>query len=229
MFTTLTKGFKKAFVVDAEVIDALYEEVTKYVEDLHIKFSCSDGSENEPQDLKELYEFPNPNNRQIQSIEISSPYGKDPHADIKIRNEYPNNELIHYELRGDEKDVLLLGRKIEEILSNSFQWYSYLLTTRWIIAFIVWTIGALAIGAGLPIGTTEPNVLLLSIGPVCFLTVGIAWLFGNKVFPMAVFAIGGGKNRHAASVQRRRRLGEGVILALVVALLAAFIMSWFRN
>jgi hypothetical protein len=69
-------------------------------------------------------DFQNSKNRRIQTIELGNGYKANPSITVGLTENLAYDPRAHYRIVGDDKGVLYASSKLEDILANSFRWYS---------------------------------------------------------------------------------------------------------
>lgn len=196
---------------------------------LRFLVTCSDGSELEPETLEDLLSLPNTASRSINRILIRSV----PSGSLLVRIEFSSGEYgkVEYTIEGEDAEVMVIAGRVDERLEAMVDTpYSRVSSSggRMLVGV---TVGLFAL-AVLPL-------LLLSnsyrnrFGPTIVLGAFVLFFMGlfatptvlANLFPAVVFAIGQGSDRYQRLVGRRKLIGAGICLALLVGILASVIAN----
>jgi len=193
--------------------------------------------------LEQVSSFPNPDNRSVEHIEISTRFGseRNPRIDIDFGYSYSSDGAITYLISGEEHDVYAACAIVEDHVRTMLEKPPMSNGAARIVG------GALAIlgGGVLPmsIGVLIAKVQMLhkghktSMWPVYVMAVGLI-LIGSgviisslvpRLWPSATFLIGGGKNRYRRILELRKNLFWTVGISLIVCLAGGSIFYFFAH
>ena len=204
-----------------------------YAEEPSISATCADDAHRSFENLEELFEYENPINSRITSLDMDS-YGagmkKETSANIEFKSATGiwSIPAIYIRVSGTEEPAFLAMRKLNGVVAGSRPWHSRI-SKRNMPPFgqIGWAIfGMLMLfmaAALIPVPTLiEWRVQAAYVG---FLTVMLFWALAliasnmtKFLFPPAVFLIGQEKERHATK-QWQQKLALGALVTGGVAIL----------
>lgn len=236
MVTTKQDERFSAFVIDVDCIERLWKLFESYQCSVSAEFGCSDKTRIECNQLAPLKEFQNSTARRILFIEFSGERnGLRTSIVFEEKQEYGG--YIRYSVRGKDSEVLHMSRAIEEIIASTRMWYSSLVAfepyhkgmlqgaySSFSLAATTVS-GALAALFYLGPSASRAHYLQIALAVSLFLIVSpaLAPPIIRFLFPAAIFAIGDGKARAENARFWRNIIGGGVILAIVVGLITAFL------
>ncbi|MEW6090055.1 MAG: hypothetical protein AB1647_03910 [Pseudomonadota bacterium] len=240
--------FKHGFVVNEEALRRIHDIVSKHInESPAVNATLTDGVTVEFSSIDELMKFPNANSRQIDVLRIE---GFGPRRDDDSRRSaavafHRNRDYatISLDLAGEDEQILLTRRGIEEVLDGTARYVGHTLS-RWEVpifwAFCVIFGGVVSLFStrhfeGSEVSSTDGAVALAVLIALLALPIPIGILLGRArryLFPIGVYEIGAGieRNRKVESI----RLGlfkatYGVIGAILLTIYGPYIVELFSN
>jgi hypothetical protein len=203
------------FVLTDETFVQLAQTLAEANPALEYTVNCSDGSSFTTEDPERVSRFPNPNGREIRRIGIRSKGRDGIRIRVHLRADF-EQDPFSYEISGDESALLALSRQLDEFRARVRPWYpapgpvvSMLPSIGAGLLFTVWLSmlqsvrGALAVKWGVFV-----LLALLAVLP----------LIWKRLYPIAVFAMGTGKDREA-KIRLARNVVSGLFLSLIGGLL----------
>lgn len=242
-------GVVRSFVLSAEDLKTLFEALNAFSDDLNITAQCADDVTRTftPKTLKD---FRNARNERIKKLTISA---QRPDNRGSARVTFDAEGLfawcspISVSLSGPEDSVLALRTKLDKIFEACEPWYdrlarvdiigSALLFGPLCIFLIAFGASAGALGDGwlrqsAASISSRPNVwavsaISLTIAAGCFWVGVTASRYRRLLFPLGVFAINKGAERHRTQESWRMMVIAGVVLAVPVGILVNGISAAF--
>jgi hypothetical protein len=247
MNTSKSRSLNLAFVLDAQALDRITDLLTKKVlerieldecrfkKEIEYEAELSDGTTKSKLSIEDLLDLPNSPTRQIKQIHIHTPYVS---AELQAAVLFKNEAItpVYYTLRGDEETVESLSSNLEDEIAGVRQWYTPLTSDRasmmammygLVLSFLTlaFVLSLASFGtilkpyiANIPV--VAGSILLLVPPAILF---GLA-LFGAKLFPTGIFAIGQGEQRHKRLKKIRTTILISVPLTLLIEIVAALIV-----
>jgi hypothetical protein len=233
----------KAIIVNSEGLRRLADDLIEKNDKISLTVWCVDGTTLYPGSIEELLRFPNPKTREIQTISLSTPDGKDSSWEIWLSNGF--SSPASYTVSGEDSYVIVTADRIENHLESMVGNGPHFLTSTILSEIVGPFLGG--------IGVTISFFGLLNCWPILakykHLDVG-SWKFGDFAsaatlicglililigirgkhflsyfFPKVTFCIGDGEARHKRMTENRRLFGWGALITLVISILA----SWIAN
>ena len=244
MNTEKTRSLNIAFVLDSRalhrVTDLLTTRVLERIElderrtkkELEYNVELSDGTSKAMSSIEDLLNLSNSPTRQIKTLRISTPFKvNEARATVWFKNQILTP--VFYSLRGEEEAVESLSSNLEDEISGMRQWYTPLTLDRLltmtlgilnvlaflflasVVLLILWENPLEALKGLVDNVPTTVATILLVLPPVilCLLAV-----FGTKLFPVGIFAIGQGEQRHKRLQTIRKLILTGVLLPIPVGI-----------
>jgi hypothetical protein len=239
--TTKIKSFKIAYFLDQKGIERIVCILKESSPELKLTIECSDGSSIEFSAPEELFEFTNSELRRMQSLTLTTPWGKEPLINLRFRSSkyLPS---IEYEISGDDKNVFYYSGKLDECISTYRLWYTpfafldfiYVLVGGVLIGIVTLLLWAFFSMRDSELSQTvndkktyraifEQIVFWLSLSSIFLIGAG-ANFFRNRLFPISNFLIGEGISRFNRLEFRRRTIGIGFILSIIASVVATLLM-----
>lgn len=249
MNTSKSRSLNLAFVLDAQALDRITDLLTKKVlerieldecrfkKEIEYEAKLSDSTTKSKLSIGDLLDLPNSPTRQIKQIHIHTPYvSAELQADVWFKNE--TITPVYYAVRGDEETVESLSSNLEDEIAGVRQWYTPLTSDRasmmagmygLVLSFLTlaFVLSLAAFGTilkpyivNIPV-VVAGSILLLVLPAILF---GLA-LFGAKLFPTGIFAIGQGEQRHKRLKKIRTTILISVPLTLLIEIVAALIVA----
>ncbi len=232
--TTKQREYRKAFCLSPRMANAIWDILTDAGTKPHLSFSCSDGSEIEFDELSDLLDFQNNRSRQITEVEFKNTYGSKTRISIEIGKPKFFEPSIRYRIIGDDRDVIYIANKLEELIGGSLLWYSPFSSPPDFV------IGALSVfifisGGGFFLGgfrylnskSIAIPIAAIFLGAILCVLAFRGMRLVQWLFPPAVFAFGGGVGLLDRAAQRRAYFFVAVITALAVGIVANVISNSF--
>ena len=229
------------FVLDEERLKSIGKSLQDYAGEPSISVKCTDGGTLMFENLEKLFEYENAKNRRITSIEMSSyDVGQDREKTAIIDLStmpfwgwlYPAIVMV---IRGTEEEVLIVKRKLDEVIAGSRPWYSWISKIN---GFFLWWLFFVVTGLVLfvqfewislpeissPINLSSrviitTTTLWMTLWVVCVSSspaFGAAYVI-RRLFPSTVFLIGQEKKRYKTKEWVRQA---------VIVLVATAIITW---
>lgn len=236
-----TRSFKIAYLLNQSGCQKIINILKEVSTDLNVEIECSDGSLIQYSSTEELFNFTNSSSKQIQSLLITTPWGKESHISVRFQS-LTYQAPIYYEISGDDKNVFYLSEKLDECIFTFRLWYTPFAFLDFVIVLfggillfiytlLIWSIFYLSssnlsevVGGG---ETKEDllikNIIWLSFGTLVLISIGINF-FRNKLFPFANFLIGEGINKFKKLEFWRRTIGVGFLLSIIASTIASLII-----
>jgi hypothetical protein len=239
--TTKTKPFKVAYRLDRQGFERIVGILKEVSPDVKISVGCSDGSSIEFSTPDELLDFPNSQSRRIQSLSLRTPWGEEPHINVRFRSS-ESSTPIEYEISGDDKSVFYYSGKLDECVSTYRLWYTpfaFLDFTVFVFGLVIvgfvilllWSFFSLSRSDLSQVVKEEKTNRELFVQVVFWLSFGSLFVLGaatnffrNRLFPFANFLIGDGINRFERLEFRRRTVGVGFVLSVFASVVASLLM-----
>lgn len=110
------KKFTHPLVLDIHQVEQLLDTLGLSDQDLSYSVDCSDVSALKPVSLEQVSSFPNPDNRSVEHIEISTRFGseRNPRIDIDFGYCYSSEGSLTYLISGEEHDVYAACAIVED-------------------------------------------------------------------------------------------------------------------
>ena len=124
--TTKRKTIVAAFRIDIHDIKAIWQIISeRELEQLDVRFDCSDGTTIRDNSINPLLTFPNANARRIYRIEFDNGITATPHITVTITDRgIAFGPRIEYSVVGEDKDVIYICDKLDHVIANTILWYS---------------------------------------------------------------------------------------------------------
>jgi hypothetical protein len=129
MFSYKTVQTAKALVVSPEGLARLLDALPVDKDKLRFTVECSDGTTLYPNSIEELLRFPNPKNREIQRIDISTPYQTESECAIHLSNDILGPAT--YTISGEDSYVVSTADVIEQHLESMNASGPHFISTSW--------------------------------------------------------------------------------------------------
>jgi hypothetical protein len=231
--TSKSRSFARTFCVRPANLEAAWNIVSEAGKDAGVKFWCSDGSIITSDGLETLLEFQNAKFRRIIRVDIENAYRSETRVAASFKGSFDLGPEVGYQIDGEDRNVIYLSNKIEEIFSGIWPWYSritlfpkFLLSAVTALIFYIVSIAIFTMYYGK--FSQIPNGILLLLG---FPLLAIATLSGvsafysiDYMFPRAIFEIGAGTRRSASATFARRTVGGTLGLGIVASLVAGLLL-----
>ena len=239
MKTTKGKRFSKAYACTPQDLRRLVEVAFGGDSSLRYEVECIDGSTLYPQVLDELLGLNNPAARAINKIIIRSSYQTDISIRFVLENE-PSSSTAQYSVEGDDKDVYIISRDIEECLDAMTQRFSFIAVgffPAYMAPVLLGYFGGacvllplIFIVQELQKSTSDHHkITRLILFTVVGILISIFSRYFTKMranlFPAVSFRIGDGENRFERSSSRRKQLGFSALVALSLGIVGSLIAS----
>jgi hypothetical protein len=223
------------FVLTQDDLSKLHKVITNYVDFIEYEIECSDGLARKLTDIKKLYDYENPPDREIKSLTIEA---RTQDYSLSMTIEFNNSEYhnVHIYLRGSEKDVTKINRAIEERLIGMRPWYARFATIDFFsssMTLVTWALvlltlmglfGLLMLMDNKPSSDFDSKAFVVTIITLAAI-IGGGWILNHlrcRFFPKAVFAIGQGARRHENKEWIRKTI-VGTFISLLVTLFLSLI------
>lgn len=235
-----SEKYKWAIVVDEKDLKRLDETIKSTLSPqneeeniiLKYKIKLSDGSKIETTDINEVVNEQNSKAHSIENIDIvANNQNSSKEINVLLGSSYFQISTISYSITGDSRDwVYLTASKIEEIIKNFKQWYSFFLKLDFgLLVFIAILIfmGFISIQ---PKKEIRGNISLIEYLKIIFIiitllaTIYIIYKFVKYLFPLIIFRIGDGIKRHDTIVDLRTKLFWGIFVTLFISIIAGLIL-----
>ena len=235
--TTKRKTIVAAFRIDIHDIKAIWQIISeRELEQLDVRFDCSDGTTIRDNSINSLLTFPNANARRIYRIEFDNGITATPHITVTITDRgIAFGPRIEYSVAGEDKDVIYICDKLDHVIANTTLWYSVItgisLSAQTLIIMICSIVVLyLVVGSFYTTFFMEGYQSIARIGSVVGLFLAIAivvvWKFISRVFPPLIIGVGGGIIRANRARFIRQLLGTVVIFRLIINIVAAYIYGY---
>lgn len=234
-----------AFLLDSDTLCRLKNLLTREVfekseveeetprSDRAIEYSIelTDGTSADTTDIEEILNHPNSSDRSISLISLSTPFSsREMHATVRFENK--EHTPVHYDLRGEEGEVISLSSKLDEELQGMRQWHTILTPDRNLLAMLAFStvlsivLSTLMVSSlifeGLRDALKASDAILIPFFVVAVLLTVLyllLLLLGQKLFPIGTFAIGQGVRRHNRLNNIRKAILTVVLFPLLIGLL----------
>ena len=233
MEASRSDNIKKAFVLKADDLSAIQKVVREFLRSngkITFDLVCKDGMERHPDDLKSVANYDNSEKSQIVKLTVSGvSEDRVRRCTIVLSNDsFWDN--IRVSANGGEQSVSTFFEGLTTTIQNMVPWYGRFAVINFIslffsiIGFLSIAITILGIGLALANGTlqnltkTTGNELVIVIcvfGYSLLAGQALNWV-RQKLFPIAVFAIGAGLRRHEISDWWRKLIISTVLIGGVV-------------
>jgi len=239
MQVSRTARLKQSFVFTGHDLSKLHAAFSEFGDHVRYEVGCRDGLDRHFSDIEDVRNYDNPPPREITSIELKARSSDDLNQTARFELSNTSDENIWISFEGPEQACLELNTAIDDRLTGMKPWYGRLATTDFINvtfalygAFLLGFLVAAAIGLIGPSESETPKNgsrsgqtgLILYLSMIVFPAL-IAFTMNhlrNRSFPVGVFAIGQGVQRHAQK-EWTRRLMVGGIVSLGISLLILLI------
>lgn len=129
--------FHKAILVNEELLRSLEAELSVFAEEYKYTGYLENGNKVYFDNLKEMLEYDNYNNRKIKSLNLrlSLNFNIDFTESISYISSYKSTTIARYSCNNSNDDIIIQGKLREIFEKNKFPWYYTLLTKITIIYF----------------------------------------------------------------------------------------------
>jgi hypothetical protein len=223
----------QAFVLRRDDLQKLHKIIYLADDVCSFEIVCTDGLTREFRDLNELLEYENPPSKAIRTLSIESRSG-DWNRSASIRFSAKDRDNIHIRLRGSEEEVSKYTAKIDDFFPSVSPWYGWISITRFVaiayaLGVFILVIAALSGYVSIVVSESpldKVRFMFYNMG-IFYIPLAVGSLL-NKLrdwaFPLSVFAIGQGNERH----QRKERLREILITAIILPAVG-YALLWAYN
>lgn len=235
------KELRLGFVVDSSALGRLESILGSADNKMELSVYLADGTSYEFNNIKDVLNLQNSKNRPIKRIHVETFFQDGARATVSFRD-HDLLDTIEYNLTGEEKDVLYLADKLDEWIGSIKPWYSRIATVDFVLFLfgsIVVVFAAMILITGIvmlirgdfftPVSESDEGLPTGTGFMIIFffvLSSGIAMLANiirSKIFPVAIFAIGDGVQRHRQLERWREMVGGGFILSILASIFAGLI------
>lgn len=237
MRATTEKYLSKAYACKPKDLHRLVHIAFRENNALRYEVECTDGSSLYPQTLDELLSLSNPAARAINKLTIRS--GRKADTSILFVLENDDSSTGFYSVEGDDKDVYIISRDIEECLDAMTQHFSFFSVgehTDLFSPILLYLCGGTSLALLILIFVELLKRPLESHEMAKLMNIILVWalflvfsLFFTKIrknlFPPVSFCIGDGENRFERNSSRRKQLGFSAIVALCVGIIGSLIAN----
>jgi hypothetical protein len=224
------------FVLEADELERLCENLQGVTPQLSFEISCKDQIKREFTSIDELLKFENSPKKEILKLRISG-FSDDLKNRFWLKFDRAERSNIFISCKGEEDYVLKISDYIDEYLTGIRPWYALISRTDFgFIASIAWL--ALLLGILIATAITKPStfrelysqnagavmvqIVLGALMSLIPLTAGfILNRIRSSVFPMGIFAIGQGAKRH----KDKDIIRTGVIVAFIISFISSMIVA----
>lgn len=203
---------------------------------LEFHVECADGTKLHPQTMAELVALPNPVNREITSVRIRTPWGRDvpTNFSITLTDDPFLYDLISYSVSGDDSNVLAVSTHIDN-------WIDAIKVSAPLAGFgpferSLFSGGFFVLGIALLFASTIGVYLHLRFGWFGIAVGGLLVLFARTaqrarryLYHAGEFEIGDGIARSTRRRGLRANLFWSVLIAPVIGLLFLFLGIWMSH
>lgn len=225
---------RQPFVLTAEDVLRVWTLLEQQVGPTCARSTCADGVERTFPDSHALTTYDNLPAREIRSLHLSasSPTDRDCHVSISFGEDFSRS--IGLRLEGPEVEMAHLRTVIRDLCEGIRPWYSWI--TRIDGFYLVWGVasfGYLVLSvmtgdtrAARPHTFSEAVSIVAVILAVLGVLMGAVWGFNylrNRYFPVAMFAIGQGAQRHQRHESMRWVVVVGFLVSVAASLLVALV------
>lgn len=241
-----TVEWRKVFVLTPESLVRLINALPIDKDQLKFTVTCTDNTTLYPNSVEELLAFPNPKTREIQTIQISTPY----EAATQFEVYFSTREYrpASYAASGEDANVVSTTHIIEQHLEAMAGHGLHFISTSENVPPAAFSICLMSgtyltiiglIGTWSTLHDNKPLNLFsvnvngfysfasLAIGATLLTLVANGLRPFRKFFPRGFFCIGDGATRHQRVIEWRKRLGWGAIISLVIGIVGRWITSLF--
>ena len=228
MRTLFERTISESFVIDEKRVRSLAGVLQHYAGEPSISATCADDATRSFENIEELFEYENPINRRITSLDMDS-YGSElkekPHANIKFAtHQFDSTPGIRIRVSGPEEQALIAKRQLDEIAEGSRPWHSRVSKGElppfgWVGSCIFVLVGGVIYIIFISTPTdSEVRVRLPTLGVWLGVISVLVVHYGTKIlFPSAVFLIGQEKTRHKTKEWAQR---------IVIGTIATTTLAW---
>ena len=234
------KTFDPCLVLEPAQLQQLLKALELADEDVTYTVECSDGTTLNPVSLDQLLALPNPANRAIKSIDVSTRYSSKKPVQITLAfGREAGLGAASYRISGDDADISAVATTVEDHMRPMIRRFWLHPDSRVSIEAALLLVGAvigcaatfvlisLAVaGHRIFQHRTMPSVWIsaAAVASMLFVVIGFGLLsIVRRLWPTASFLIGAGRNRYATIVDLRRNLFWCVIVAFVIGAVVAVV------
>ena len=239
MRTVFERNIPESFVLDEKRVISIVRVLQDYAGEPSISATCADDATRSFENVEELFEYENPLNRRIISIDMDS-YGagskENKSANIKFGTRY-RAPTIYIRVSGPEEKASIAIRKLDEVAAGSRPWHSRLskgdmppfgvmgsVIFGTLVWFSLWPL-LFSYTLALPTGIAL-SLLMLALSLAFSVVLGVRHVT-RILFPPAIFLIGQENARHATMHwQQKLALGALVTAGLAVG---GVILRWLLS
>lgn len=228
---------RQAFVLTGQDIERIWKDLTGHGLTVFATVDCADGLVRHFTSYSDLVSYENPRRAQITGLAIAGGSDK-PRQTAEISFGRRFSTPITVLISAEEQIVSTIRRSTTDVLDSIRPWYSRIATSDlFFFWFTVLLISFFVIAAMFPsnapssalpfakalLGTVRVIAVLALIGSTIW---GIAWV-RKTVFPVRVFAIRDGLNRHQTLEQVRWVVVVGLVVGVVASILATLMLGTY--
>lgn len=228
----------RALVVAPDDLRRLNNIVKAMLGDVEYEISCSDHIKRDFADLDALLAYDNPPSRRIMAIRLSRLHSFNKSFQLKL-DTTPSNVFIS--INGDEETVSKLSEAVEDRLAAMKPWYSFLVRADFLVfgillyfaahlaLLVAATTGVFGPAADAPSqstlrGTATGGLIVIGIIAAILVIGGLLNSLRARLFPLAVFLVGQGDQRH----RHLEMIRQSVVIGAAVSLITGFILTLWR-